>query len=67
MTVGLTKVVLASVVLPQAENIILHGGIGPVFLARDREEQQKISMYISRICEGVIHDLENGIMIIVRH
>jgi hypothetical protein len=36
-------------------------------LARDREEQQRIAMYMSRITEGVIHDLENGILIIVRH
>jgi hypothetical protein len=67
MTVGLTKIVLASVVLPEAKDLILSGGTGPIFIARDSDEQQRIAMYISRICEGVIHDLENGILIIVRH
>jgi hypothetical protein len=67
MQTGLTKFVLASVVLPEAKDLVISGGAGPVFLARDREEQQRIAMYMSRITEGVIHDLENGILIIVRH
>lgn len=67
MTVGLTKIVLASVVLPEAKDLVISGGTGPIFVARDREEQQRIAMYMSRITEGVIHDLENGILIIVRH
>lgn len=67
MTVGLNKIVLATVVLKDAKDLIISGGTGPIFLARDGEEQQRIAMYMSRICEGVIHDLENGILIIVRH
>jgi len=67
MKAGLSKIILASVVLPEAKDYIFAGGTGPVFVARDHEEQQRISMYLSRITEGVIHDLENGILIIVRH
>lgn len=39
----------------------------PIFLARDRAEQEKLALYLSRILNGGIHDLENGVMIIVRH
>lgn len=45
----------------------LVGGGAPVFLARSREEQEKIALYLSRILPGGIHDLENGVMVIVRH
>lgn len=64
---GLNKTILASVVLPDSRQYVIAGGSGPVYVARDAEEQQRIAMYISRITEGVIHDLENGILIIVRH
>ena len=39
----------------------------PIFLARSREEQERIAIYLSRILPGGVHDLENGVMIIVRH
>lgn len=64
---GISKVVLATVILPAARDRVVSGGAGPVFVASDFDEQQKIAMYLSRITEGVVHDLENGILIIVRH
>lgn len=64
---GLNKVILASVVMEDSADKIISGGTGPVYLARGEKEQQRIAMYLSRITEGVIHDLENGILIIVSH
>jgi len=64
---GLTKLIMATVVLPEAQDRVLTGGSGAVYVARDTEEQQRIAMYLSRITEGVAHDLENGMIIIVRH
>lgn len=64
---GLNKVILASVVMEDSADKIVSGGTGPVYLARGEKEQQRIAMYLSRITEGVIHDLENGILIIVSH
>ena len=39
----------------------------PVFLARTREEQEKLALYLSRVLDGGIHDLDNGVMVIIRH
>ena len=38
-----------------------------VFIARDRVEQDRIATYLARITEGVVHDLENGVYILVKH
>ncbi|HOC06020.1 MAG: capping complex subunit for YIEGIA [Bacillota bacterium] len=63
----LDKLILATVALEEARQYVAAGGSGPVYIARDTEEQQRIAMYLSRITEGMVHDLENGILIIVRH
>jgi hypothetical protein len=39
----------------------------PVFYALDQNEQEKVSLLLARILGGVVHDLENGVYIIVRH
>ena len=38
----------------------------PVFFAKDDEERDKISFYLSKILSASIHDLENGTLILVR-
>ena len=38
-----------------------------VFVADDRVEQQRTAMLLARIMRGMSHDLENGVLIIVRH
>nr|WP_197686509.1 hypothetical protein [Thermanaeromonas toyohensis] len=43
------------------------GGGSPIFLAEDEEEQQKLGLILSRTLDAVAHDLENGLLIIVRH
>ena len=67
MNVSLSKNILATIVLPDSKDKVISGGAGPVYLAQDIKEQQLISMYLSRITEGVTHDLENGVLIIVKH
>ena len=42
-------------------------GACPVFIAANQEEQQKTSMLLARIMGGIVHDLENGVFIIVKH
>lgn len=42
-------------------------GSCPLFLASNSEEQQRISLLLARILGGVVHDLENGVYIIVKH
>ena len=63
MEVSISKIVLAAVTLEPHK---VAGSI-PTFLVSDAEEQQKIAQYLGRILEGVVHDLENGVLIIVKH
>ncbi|NLC12307.1 MAG: hypothetical protein GX767_08675 [Firmicutes bacterium] len=46
---------------------LVGGGGAPFFYASSQEEQDKIATYLARITESVIHDLENGVYIIVKH
>ncbi len=43
------------------------GGGAPIFYAMDQDEQSKISLYLARILNGMVHDLGNGVYIIVKH
>ncbi|NMB35812.1 MAG: hypothetical protein GX989_05940 [Firmicutes bacterium] len=64
--VEIDKFILAVVVEEGQRDRV--GGCGtPVFYAENQEEQDKIATYLARITSGVIHDLENGVYIIVRH
>lgn len=42
------------------------GGM-PVIVARDENERERIANYMARIFQAVVHDLENGTYLIVRH
>lgn len=61
---NLEKVILAVITLDR-DKVGLGGA--PVFFAADKEEQEHIATYMARITEGVIHDLENGVLILVKH
>jgi hypothetical protein len=43
------------------------GGAVPVFYAREESEREKLATYLSRILDAMVHDLENGTYILVRH
>ena len=60
----LEKYILA-IITQEKEKV--QGAGAPVFLASNQEEQEKIALYLARITEGVIHDLENGVYILVKH
>lgn len=60
----LNKFILAVITL-EPEKV---GGCGtPIFYAATKEEQDKIATTLARITEGVVHDLENGTYIIIKH
>lgn len=42
-------------------------GGAPIFFARDEEEREKLALYLSKTLDAMVHDLENGTYIIVRH
>ncbi|NLM68777.1 MAG: hypothetical protein GX177_02105 [Firmicutes bacterium] len=43
------------------------GGSAPIFYADSHEELEQISIYLARIFMAAIHDLGNGVYIIVKH
>ncbi len=43
------------------------GGGTPVFISRNIEEQDNIATILARVTEGVIHDLGNGVYILIKH
>lgn len=63
MKASLSKYILAVITLDKT----LVGGGAPIFVARDRTEQDRIATYLARITEAVAHDLENGVYILVKH
>ncbi len=42
-------------------------GGAPIFFASNEEEQEKVASYLSRILDAMVHDLENGTYILVKH
>ncbi|MCG0274702.1 MAG: hypothetical protein L5655_00875 [Thermosediminibacteraceae bacterium] len=61
--VGVKEVILAVVTLDGKQPA---SGV-PVFYAKDEEERNKIALHLAKILSGMVHDLENGSYIIVRH
>lgn len=58
-----TSGILAAVTL---DKDIVMGGV-PIFLAKDEDERERLALYIARSLDAMVHDLENGCYIIVRH
>ena len=64
MELSISKAILAVITEDPA---LVKGGGTPVFVAGDSAERDRIARYLARITEGVVHDLENGVYILVKH
>ncbi len=64
MEIETKKVILAVITLKPE---LVAGGGAPVFIAANREEQEKVAFYLSRIMDAMVHDLDNGVMVNVGH
>ncbi len=64
MDVGIKESIIAIVTTDKAT---VSGGSVPTFYAKDEDEKNRISLLLSKVTMGMIHDLENGCFIIVRH
>lgn len=42
-------------------------GQGPIFYAEDHNEMISIATYLARVFMAAIHDLDNGVFVIVKH
>jgi hypothetical protein len=45
--------------------LVSNGGMAPVFIAKDEEEQHEIAMWISRITNANTHNLPNGVVMMI--
>lgn len=61
---NLEKYILAVITMDRDK---VNAGGAPAFFVSSKEEQEKIAITLARITEGVIHDLENGVFILVKH
>ncbi|RKO66857.1 capping complex subunit for YIEGIA [Desulfofundulus salinus] len=48
-------------------NMDIVAGGAPIFFARNQEEQEKMARYLARTLDAMVHDLENGVYVIVKH
>jgi len=64
MGITIEKSILAVVTINKDQII---GGGSPIFVAVNKEEQQRTAYLLEKILDGIAHDLENGTLIIVRH
>ncbi len=63
MDVTLSKFILAAVTTKPG---IVEGNF-PIFMVESQEEQERIATTLGRVLEGVVHDMENGVFILVKH
>ncbi len=57
--------ILAVIVLKEESYKI--GGGAPIFFVEDKEEMEEVSMLLARLTLGMVHDLGNGVKIIIKH
>lgn len=55
---------LKAAVTNKKENV---NGAIPIFLAKDEENAEEIAEKLGKILQGVVHSLENGVYVIVKH
>ncbi|MCL4426264.1 MAG: hypothetical protein M1299_12300 [Firmicutes bacterium] len=45
---------------------VVAGG-APILIAPEEVERERLALYLSRILNAMVHDLENGVLILVKH
>lgn len=61
-----TNVQILAIVTYQEFERKIKSGV-PTFLLANKEEIEEVAILLARILAGMVHDLKNGIYIIVRH
>lgn len=54
----------AIIFVREAKELFIPAGV-PGFLARGQEEAEKLCVYLANIFDARVHDLENGIFLLV--
>ncbi|ACL69805.1 capping complex subunit for YIEGIA [Halothermothrix orenii] len=63
--VNLSNNILAVITTKDKREMVSGGA--PIFITEDKEEMENVSMLIARLTLGMVHDLGNGVKIIIRH
>lgn len=53
-------------IITSNKEYVLSGG-APIFITANKEQQQRTAFLLEKILDGAAHDLEYGVMVIVRH
>ena len=64
MEFGITDFIIAVVT---TNKDMVSSSITPVFYAKDDEHKERLALLISKTTMGMVHDLESGTYIIVKH
>lgn len=43
------------------------GGGAPIFYASNTEEMTQVALLIAKVLGAAVHDLQNGVLVVVRH
>ena len=64
MDIIITKVILA--IVTHKPDKVANSGV-PTFICDSEEERDKVAFNLSKLTDSVIHDLENGVLVAVKH
>lgn len=64
MEIGITDFIIAVVT---TNRDMVASAMTPVFYARDEEHLERLALLIAKCTQGMVHDLESGTYIIVKH
>ncbi|MCG8501004.1 MAG: hypothetical protein MJB12_11435 [Firmicutes bacterium] len=64
MGVEISNIIVA-VVTTEKEKV--QSGFAPVFYSENKAESEKIALILAKITMGMVHNLENGVYVIVKH
>ncbi|MGE4282640.1 MAG: hypothetical protein AB7G87_02870 [Clostridia bacterium] len=45
----------------------VQSGFAPVFYSESENESEKLALYLSKVVQGMVHNLENGVYVVVKH
>lgn len=57
--------IIVAVVTTDKERVLYSGA--PVFYSKTKEEMERTALLLSKVTMGMIHDIENGCLVIVKH
>ncbi|KAB3538561.1 hypothetical protein F8154_01325 [Alkaliphilus pronyensis] len=64
MDIGITGNVIAVVTI---DKNVVSSSSAPIFYAANEEQRERVALLIAKTTRGMVHDLEIGAYIIVRH